>query len=127
VDLATLARAQSICRIAFGVGMLLVPGVVGRLFAGPAVADDRAKVLARGVGARDVSLGAGGVLAQRDGHREWCRRTFAAQAFADGVDLVAILAAGKRLPPAPRIVGAALAAGAAGLNGEYARRLGGAR
>jgi hypothetical protein len=123
MDVATLARAQAINRVAFGVAMMLRPDLPGRLWIGPHAADDRAKVLARGVGARDLALGAGALLAERAADRDWARRAFAAHALADGVDLLAILAAGRRLPPGARLAGGAVAAGSAAVAGAYAARL----
>jgi hypothetical protein len=124
MDVATLARAEALNRVAFGVSMILAPELPGRLWIGPHAADDRAKVLARGVGARDLALGAGAVLAVRGADRDWARRAFAAHALADGVDLLAIVAAGRRIPLGARLVGGAVAAGSAAVAAAYAARLG---
>jgi hypothetical protein len=123
MDVATLARAQAVNRIAIGAGMTLFPGLFGRVWAGGALSDKRARVLGRAVGARDLTLGLGGVLAQRDGDREWARRSFAAQALADTVDLLAILGAGDSLSRPVRLVGGSLAAGSAAVAAAYAREL----
>jgi hypothetical protein len=121
MDVEQLARAQSVNRIAFGAGLVLAPGLLARVWAGDLAKDDRAKVLARSLGIRDLALGAGGVLAVRGGDREWIRRTFAAQALADALDFL-VLAATPKVPLASRIFGGALAAGSAALAAEYARR-----
>jgi hypothetical protein len=74
--------------------------------------DEYAKVLARSLGIRDLALGAAGVLALRERDREWLRRSFAAQAVADAVDFV-MLAAGRDVPLASRLVWGTLAADSA--------------
>jgi hypothetical protein len=123
MDVATLARGQAVNRVLFGTALLLAPGRIGRLWVGPLAGDRRAKVLARAVGARDLTLGAGGLAALSDGDRGWTRRLFAAQAFADAADLVAILLARRELPRVSRVVGGTLAAGSAAVAGMYAQRV----
>jgi hypothetical protein len=123
VDLTTLARAETSSRVAIGAGLLVLPGVLGRLWAGAVAGDDRAQVLARAVGARDLALGAAAVVAQRDDDRAWTRRVFAAHAFADAVDLLAVLAPGSRVPLSSRLVAGTLAAGSAAVAAAYARSL----
>jgi hypothetical protein len=123
MDLATLARAQTVNRAALGVALIALPGVFGRVWSGRAATDDRAKVLARAVGARDLAIAAGGLLALREGDQGWARRSFVAQAAADAVDLLAIAAAGRALPLASRALGGAMAAGSAAVAAAYARRL----
>jgi hypothetical protein len=122
MDVAALARTQALNRIAMGAGLIALPRLLGRVWAGAAARDERAQVLVRAVGARDLALGVAGVLALRDGDRAWVRRTFAAHAFADVVDLLAMLAAGDRLPLSSRLVGVPLAAGSAAVAAGYARR-----
>lgn len=125
MDTGQLARAQAANRVAMGAALLLAPTLAARVWVGSYAGDDRARVLARALGARDLALGVGGLLAWRDGDVEWARRAFAAQAFADGVDVVAILAAGDRVPLASRIAGGVLATGSAAVAAAYARRLAG--
>jgi hypothetical protein len=71
-----------------GTGLVLAPWLLARTWVGPRATDEHAKVLARSLGIRDLALGAAGVLALRERDREWLRRSFAAQAVADGVDFV---------------------------------------
>jgi hypothetical protein len=123
MDVAALAKAQAMNRVAMGTGLMLAPGVVGRVWGASEARDPRAKVLARALGARDLALGAGGLLALRDGDAAWTRRTFAAQAAADAVDLAAIVAAGSALPRTKRVTGGLLAAGSAAVAAAYAARL----
>jgi hypothetical protein len=122
MDVATLARRQTYNRVAIGAGLILAPGLLGRIWAGSEASDSRARVLGRALGARDLALGVSGVLALREGDREWLRRSFGAQAFVDAVDLIAILA-GRDVPPASRILGGTMAAGSAAVAGAYAARL----
>jgi hypothetical protein len=125
MELFRLAQGLAINRIAFGAGLIVAPSLYARPWIGRGASDERVQVLARALGARDLALGVGGLLAWRDGDVEWARRAFAAQAFADGVDVVAILAAGDRVPLASRIAGGVLATGSAAVAAAYARRLAG--
>jgi len=121
MDVGRLARGQAVNRVLMGTGLLVAPHVVGRVWAGPLAGDDRARVLARALGARDLALGAAGLLAVRDGDEAWTRRAFDFQAFADAVDLVAILGAGRALPLPNRVLGAVMAGGSAAVAAAYAR------
>jgi hypothetical protein len=122
MDVATLARAQGQNRVGIGAGLILLPGLFGRAWVGSAAMDDHASVLARSLGARDLALGVAGLVALREGDRRWASRAFAAQAFADAVDVVAIVA-GRRVPLGSRVLGGVMAAGSAAVAGAYARRL----
>lgn len=123
MDVATLAKAQAVNRVVVGVGLMAAPGIVGRNWIGPAASSPRAKVLARSLGARDLLTGIAGLLALSEGDREWARWSFAAQAWADAVDLVAILAAGRNIPLGTRLMGGSLAAGSAAVAAAYAHEL----
>ena len=123
MDVAQLARGQAVNRVLMGAGLVLAPGVVGRNWVGPAAKDERAKVLARSLGVRDLAIAAGGLVALGRGDTEWASRSFYAQAVADAVDFVAILAAGRAVPLGTRLTGGTLAAGSAAVAAAYARRL----
>src|SRR5918912_1190811 len=82
-------------RISFGAGLVLAPSLYGRTWIGSGAKDARTQVLARGLGARDLVLGAGGLHALRSGDRERARRWFAAQGVADAIDVVATLLGGR--------------------------------
>jgi hypothetical protein len=123
MDVATLARAQALNRVALGAGLIAVPRLFGRIWSGRVADDERAHVLARALGARDAALGVGGLLALRDGDRSWAARAFGAQAAADAVDLVAVLMAGGALGRSTRAVAGTMAAGSAGVAAAYASRL----
>jgi hypothetical protein len=122
MDVAKLARGLAINRLSFGTGLVLAPGVWARTWIGSGATDDRAKVLARALGARDLALGAGGLLALRDGDAERARRWFAAQGLTDAIDLLATLAAGRAVPLPARIFAATMAAGSAAIAAAYVRR-----
>jgi hypothetical protein len=123
LDLPALARAQAMNRVAIGAGLMLAPGAVGRLWVGSWAKDERTRVLARAVGARDLALGASGLLALRRGDTEGARLSFAGQALADAVDFAALTLADRRVPRAARVLGGTLAAGSAALAAAYAARL----
>jgi hypothetical protein len=124
MDVVKLARGLAINRISFGAGLILAPRLYVRSWVGGGPAgEDSTQVLARALGARDVALGAGGLLALRSGDAERARRWFAAQGATDAVDLVATLAA-RRLPLPARIFAAAMAAGSAAVAAAYVRSAG---
>jgi hypothetical protein len=119
VDVAKLARGLALNRISFGAGLILAPKLYAGTWVGRGAAgEDSTKVLARALGARDVALGAGGLLALRDGDRERARRWFAAQGATDAVDLLATLAA-RDLPLPARVFAAAVAAGSTAVAAAY--------
>jgi hypothetical protein len=119
-----LARGLALNRISFGAGLILAPGLYARSWVGSdAAGEDATKVLARALGARDLALGAGGLVALRAGDRERARRWFAAQGFTDAVDLVATLAA-RDVPLPARIFAAVMAAGSTAIAAAYVARTG---
>jgi hypothetical protein len=121
MDVAKLARNQAVNRIAMGTGLVLAPGLLARVWVGSRASEEHAKVLARSLGVRDLALAVAGVLAVREGDREWLRRAFAAQAVADAIDFV-VLVAGRGVPTASRLVGGMLAASSAAVAAAYARQ-----
>jgi hypothetical protein len=122
MEVEKLARGLALNRISFGAGLMLAPGLYARTWVGGAARDDRMKLLARALGARDLALGAGGLLALRDGDTERARRLFAAQGTTDAVDLVATVAAGRAVPLPARIFATIMAAGSAAIAAAYVRR-----
>ena len=88
-DLA--ARGIALARVAIGAGATLAPGLVSRLQFGTTTPAQTVAV--RMLGARDLALGIGALLATRHGPsglRGWVE----AGAFADAVDALAFLRAG---------------------------------
>jgi hypothetical protein len=122
VDITKLARGLALNRISFGIGLILAPGLYARSWVGSdAAGEDTTKVLARALGARDLALGAGGLLALRAGDAEHARRWFAAQGMTDFVDLIATIAA-RDVPKPARIFAGTMAAGSAAIAAGYAIR-----
>jgi hypothetical protein len=93
-----LAAGLSLNRVGFGLAYLVVPARAGKGWIGRAARDPATQVFARGHGARDIALGAGALASlvrRQPGHaRDW----MCAQAIADGTDVLATLAARRRLP-----------------------------
>ena len=114
---ASLARG----RIAIGVVSVLAPGVVGRTMTGREGSDGGMRLFLRMVGARDLALGLGLLLAlDRDAPTHgWLE----ASAVVDGLDAAACLLARHHLRRSvfPGTVG--LAATGTLLNGWLARQL----
>ena len=97
-------------RLALGAGLLAAPDVVAKGWVGPELASSGAGgALIRGLGGRDVALGAG-LLAAGESHtvRGW----LIAGVLADASDLAGTIAAGDALPRNGRIATLALAGGA---------------
>jgi hypothetical protein len=109
-----LAASVAWGRIALGVTAILTPSIPLRPWVGREVAwRPRAKLLARALGARDVALGLGVVLALR--HDAPVRGWVEGGGLADTGDAVATLLAFRTLPPLGRwaVLGAATGAAAA--------------
>jgi len=107
-----LAEAVALGRIAIGIVALVAPTVplrpwVGRDFAW----QPRAKLLARSLGARDLALGIGVLMALR--HKAPVRGWVEGAALADAGDTLATLLAFPKLPKGGRWLVLASAGGAA--------------
>ena len=113
-----MAIAQARGRMAFGMAFLLAPGLAARGWVGDDATRPSVKVITRALGARDLALGLGVLVALDRGApaRGWLE----ASALSDGVDLLATLAGGRALPPAGRRGVIALAAASAGVAGWLA-------
>ncbi len=105
------ARLVAAGRIGFGAALILAPQRVSARWVGPDARHAGVHVLARGLGARDLALGAGALVVPKAQLRPWVT----AAIVADTADLVATLAAGNSLPLTGRMLVGALAAGGAGL------------
>lgn len=84
------ARSIALARVAIGVGATIAPGLVGRLQFDSSAPETR--IVVRMLGARDLALGVGALLAARHGSpglRGWVE----AGGFADGADAAAFLRA----------------------------------
>jgi len=121
MESTSLARGLALNRISFGAGLILAPRIYARSWVGTrAAGQDSTTVLARALGARDLVLGAGGLLALREGDTDRARQWFAAQGITDAVDLLATLAA-RNLPLPARTFAAVMAAGSAAVAAAYVR------
>jgi hypothetical protein len=96
-------------RIAIGAASLLAPGVLGRTMMGRAGAGGGTRLFARMVGARDLALGLGLLVAleRRAPARGWLE----ASAVVDAIDAAAVLVARRHLRAAvfPGVLGMATA------------------
>jgi hypothetical protein len=108
-------------RIGFGVMSLLAPGLVGRAMTGPDGATGGARLFARMVGARDLGLGLGVLLAlERSAPvRGWLE----ASAVVDGIDAGACLLARRHLRKAVFPAAVGMATAGALLSGWLSREL----
>jgi hypothetical protein len=88
---------MSFARTVFGLALIAEPKLMERAWIGKQAGVPGAQLLARAVGARDLTLGAGGLqaLVRDDGSaRPW----LAAAAVSDAVDFGATWAAGRTIP-----------------------------
>ena len=103
-----MAIAQARGRMAFGAAFLVIPGLAARGWVGADATRPGTRVITRALGARDLALGLGVVIAIDRGApvRGWLE----ASALSDGVDLLATLAGGRALPKAGRTAAMVVAA-----------------
>ncbi len=115
----TAAAALAAGRVAIGLGLLVAPATIGRIWIGRDADRRSVQVLVRAFGARDVVLGAGALLAMRHGRglRGWVE----AGAVADAADALATLAARDELPDLGSATTVVLA-GSAAVTGAWAAR-----
>jgi len=108
-------------RGAFGLALMVVPRAIGRPWIGPAADTPGGIVALRAVGARDLVLGVGLLMAVRRGAsvRGWVEAGIA----ADLADATTTLAAFRELPAPGRLVTLATAGGAAATGLAIARSL----
>jgi hypothetical protein len=118
---ATLAMSLARGRIAIGVAAVVAPGVATRVMGGRRKPDGIAPLFARMLGARDVALGLGTVIALDRGKpvRGWLEGS----ALADTVDFVACVLARDEMPPTAFGATAGLGATSAVLGVLLSRRL----
>ena len=114
-----IAMVQARGRIAFGLGFLLFPGLTGRMWAGRDAERTGTKLFIRALGARDLAIGLGVVIAFDRGTpvRGWLE----ASTLADAADFVATLIARDEIPSAALPGALTLAGGSAALGAWLAR------
>jgi hypothetical protein len=106
-----LARALAASRVLFGASIVVAPRVTASIWVGPRrAARPEATVLGRALGARDTVLGAATLAAFSRKDTTLIRAALAACVLCDGTDLLATLAARRRLASGPALF-SALAAG----------------
>ena len=105
------ARAVAIGRLVFGAAFMLTPGLTGRLWIGPAAHQGPVKVLTAAIGARDIAMGLGVLMAMGRGApvRGWLEGI----AMTDALDFTVALLARDRLPRGQRRLVLALAGASA--------------
>ncbi|MDQ4130623.1 MAG: hypothetical protein M3133_06505 [Actinomycetota bacterium] len=119
-----LARVLAASRVGLGTLLLLAPSVVARAWVGEGAEEPSAKALARALGARDVALGLGALIALS--HGESPRGWLEASALADAGDALATLVGWAHLPTLRRWLALGASVSAAYLGTRLARREAGA-
>lgn len=104
------AGAIAAGRVAFGVGLIAAPDRLARRWVGAAADEEAVGVITRGLGGRDVLLGA--IALHTVGHPQVGPRMQLACALGDATDLLASLAARRALPASGVAGTVALAGGA---------------
>ena len=108
MDARKVGIAVGATRVAFGAGMLLSPPRFTRSWTGPGASRRQSRVLGRALGARELVIGAGGLLAARSGDAGEMRRWFGLGAVPEALDVAITLTDGPRTPS--RLMGALMAA-----------------
>lgn len=121
MDERDMARQNGIGRAVLGAGLVLAPGLAGRVWLGDDASTSGAKVAARALGIRDIALGVGLVMALEN--KQPARNWVIGAAAADAIDAAATLIAWRDLPRAGRLGVLALAAGSAVQMGVLARQM----
>lgn len=109
INAALTARLVAAGRIGFGVALILVPERVTAPWLGRDAGRAGTRVVSRGLGARDLALGAGALAVAEAQLRPWV----AAAIVADAADLVSTVVAGDSLPLSGRVLVSAVASGGA--------------
>jgi hypothetical protein len=115
---ASLARALGLARIGFGAALIARPERLTEAWIGRDAKGPGTQVAVRGLGARDLVLGAGAAVSGGPDRQRW----LVAGIVGDVADLSATLAAGRAIPLRGRILvtvlaGAGIAMGGAALAG----------
>lgn len=113
MDPQSQARTMAMARVAFGIVFTVTPGVVLRAWVGrDHAATPAVRMLSRGLGARDLAIGVGALLALR--HDAPARGWIEAGVVSDLGDALGIALAARHLPRFGAIGGLVAALGAAG-------------
>jgi hypothetical protein len=106
---AHIARLVAAGRIGFGVALLAAPSRVTGPWLGKDAGRVGTQVVSRGLGARDLALGVGALIAPSAQLRPWV----VAAITADAADVAGTLAAGSSLPPSGRVLVSSVASAGA--------------
>jgi hypothetical protein len=121
------ATAAAVARVAVGITALAWPSVPARPWVGASGDELTAEVLGRALGARDLALGLGTLVAvgKAPGSRWVAGALYAAGALSDALDAAITVAAWPRLPERTRwlVAGSAGGAALAGAAGALAAAL----
>ncbi len=111
MDARNTAKAMAIGRMALGAGLLARPAQTAHGWLGDDISRPVTRMLVQSIGARDLLLGAGTLLALQSGQpaRRWVQVAIA----ADAADTVLTLLAFRSLPAVGRIATLAMTVGAA--------------
>ena len=114
-------RLLALLRLGLGVVAIVAPSVPARPWIGDDASRSSTKTLARALGARDVALGLGTLLADRHGApvRGWLEGS----ALADAGDAIATLIGWRSRPRIGRVAVLAAATGGAAACSVVARRV----
>jgi hypothetical protein len=111
MNAALTARVVAAGRIGFGLALIVSPERVTTLWLRGDAGRAGTRVVTRGLGARDLALGAGVLAVAESELRPWV----AAAILADTADLIATVAAGDSLPLVGRLLVGAVASGGSAL------------
>lgn len=105
------ASAILLLRVTYGAALIAVPARLGRRWLGECASDPPVQVPLRGLGAREVVLHAGALIALRNGRalRPW----LAASIAGDLTDVIATAVGRRRLPPGSPLATLAVGGGSA--------------
>ena len=120
VDVDRAVRSLAWVRIALGAVASVAPALPSRPWVGDDAGRNSTRTLARALGARDVALGLGTLLAQR--HQSPVRGWLEASALADTGDVIATLVGWRSRPRLGRLGVLLAAAGGAASCTLLARR-----
>ncbi len=111
MDDREMAQVLGLGRIVIGTAMFLMPKHSIRMWTGEDSGSHTATMAVRGLGARDVAIGAGILISIEEGKnsREWLQ----ASALADSADALGTVAMFKRLPKGRALLALAVEVGAA--------------
>ncbi len=121
MDERQLARTLAAVRVVIGAVLLAAPGAAGRRWIGDVADDPRVKLAIRGLGARDLALGAGALRALEHGEpvEGWVRLA----AVGDLADALSAVLGARRLGVLRATATVASAGAAAALGFTVAPRL----